>query len=149
MTPPVLDDDQTSHPPHGDRLGMPLAPVSWGELLDKISILELKADRIPDAAAVANVRRELHLLEQVAEPVRATPQLAPLVDQLRQVNRTLWDIEDDIRRKELLGAFDDGFVALARAVYQTNDRRAAIKRRINDLLGSALVEEKHHPVRAE
>lgn len=148
MTPPAPDADQMPQP-HGDRLGMPLVPVSWGELLDKITILELKADRIPDAAAVANVRRELHLLEQVAEPVCATPQLAPLVDQLRQVNRTLWDIEDDIRRKELLGAFDDEFVALARAVYQTNDRRAAIKRRINDLLGSALVEEKHHPVRAE
>ena len=131
-----------------DLHASPLVPVSWGELLDKITMLQIKADHIREPAALANVRRELHLLDQVAERVRGTPGLAPLVAQLRQVNESLWDIEDDIRRKELLGCFDHSFVALARAVYQTNDERAAIKRRINILLGSALVEEKHHPVQA-
>lgn len=134
----------------------PLVPVSWGELLDKITILELKARLIPEGPARANVTRELDALREVAAPALdadenhalpdATPDhLGPLLDALRATNAALWQIEDDIRVKEAQGRFDDRFVALARSVYVTNDERARIKRRINDLLGSALVEEKHHP----
>ena len=139
----------------------PLVPVSWGELLDKITILELKARLIPEGPARANVIRELDTLREVAAPALdadeshddendatpgATPDhLGPLLDALRATNAALWQIEDDIRVKEAQGRFDDQFVALARSVYVTNDERARIKRRINDLLGSALVEEKHHP----
>lgn len=123
----------------------PLVPVSWGELLDKITILEIKAARITAPGALANVRRELSLLREVAAPGLAAPGIAPLVDQLRAVNRTLWQVEDDIRRKEAAAQFDDAFIALARAVYRTNDERSAIKRSINLRLGSALIEEKLHP----
>lgn len=124
---------------------LPLVPVSWGELLDKITILEIKAVRIPDPAAQANVARELALLQEAAAPVRDRPGLAMLVDNLRAVNTALWQIEDDIRLKEAAAAFDADFIGLARAVYRTNDRRAALKRQINALLGSSLVEEKWHP----
>lgn len=122
----------------------PLAPVSWGELLDKITILEIKADRIAGPAARANVDRELALLRQVAAPVLPQPGLAPLLDGLRRVNAALWRIEDDIRAKEAAGDFGAGFIELARAVYLTNDERAALKRQVNALLRSELVEEKYH-----
>ena len=127
-----------------DPRAAPLAPVSWGELLDKITILEIKADRIADPAARANVARELRLLREVAAPVLPQPGLAPLVEGLRRVNRALWDIEDDIRAREAAALFDAGFIQLARSVYLTNDERAALKRRINALLRSDLVEEKCH-----
>ena len=123
----------------------PLAPVSWGELLDKIAILEIKAEKIPDAAARANVARELALLREVAAPVADRPGLAPLRAGLAEVNAALWEIEDAIREKEAAGAFDAAFIALARSVYLTNDRRSALKRQINLLLRSELIEEKHHP----
>ncbi|MCZ0962419.1 DUF6165 family protein [Paracoccus benzoatiresistens] len=122
----------------------PLAPVSWGELLDKITILEIKADRIADPTARANVGRELALLRDIAAPVLPQPGLAPLIEGLRRVNGALWRIEDDIRAKEAAAAFDSGFVELARSVYLTNDERAALKREINALLRSELVEEKYH-----
>ncbi|MBB1496568.1 DUF6165 family protein [Paracoccus sp. MC1862] len=127
-----------------DFRAAPLAPVSWGELLDKITILEIKAKRIADQAARANVGRELALLEQVAAPVMAQPGIAPLLDDLRRVNAALWRIEDDIRAKEAAADFGAGFIELARLVYLTNDERSAIKRRINALLRSELVEEKYH-----
>ncbi|MDO5370785.1 DUF6165 family protein [Paracoccus sp. (in: a-proteobacteria)] len=127
-----------------DFRAAPLAPVSWGELLDKITILELKAERIADPAARANVGRELALLRQVAAPVMAQPGLTPLLDGLRRVNAALWRIEDDIRACETASDFGAGFIELARSVYLTNDERSAIKRRINDLLRSELVEEKFH-----
>lgn len=123
---------------------LPMAPVSWGELIDKITILEIKAERIAEPAAQANVARELALLRDVAAPVGEQPGLAALVDRLRAVNLALWRIEDDIREKEARAEFDDAFVALARSVYLTNDERAAIKRRINAALRSELVEEKFH-----
>ncbi|WP_255440426.1 hypothetical protein [Paracoccus sp. MC1854] len=88
-----------------DFRAAPLAPVSWGELLDKITILEIKAKRIADQAARANVGRELALLEQVAAPVMAQPGLSPLLDDLRRVNAALWRIEDDIRAKEAAADF--------------------------------------------
>ena len=126
-----------------DDPSKPLAPVSWGELFDKISILEIKAARIKAKPARANVRRELEALNAVAAPAKRAG-LARLRQKLRKVNEALWEIEDEIREKEHRQEFDARFVALARSVYQTNDRRSAIKREINDLLGSALVEEKHY-----
>lgn len=118
----------------------PLVPVSWGELLDKITILEIKRDRIGDAAARGNVERELKLLTGIAA---GALERAPL-DRLRAVNAVLWDIEDAIRAEEARGSFGPEFIRLARAVYQRNDERAAIKRELNALLGSELVEEKSY-----
>jgi hypothetical protein len=122
-----------------------LVPVSFGELLDKIAILEIKSERIGDPAKLANIRREL-------EALNATWSVAPAAaidiraqrDALRAVNERLWVIEDDIRLKEKAQAFDAEFIALARAVYFENDERARIKREINLALGSAYVEEKSY-----
>ena len=122
----------------------PLVPVSCGELLDKITILEIKADRIEDAAARANVARELALLREVAAPVLPQPGLAALIEALRSINCALWEIEDAIRARDAAARFDAEFIRLARAVYLTNDERAALKRKINVLLRSVLVEEKSY-----
>ena len=120
-------------------------PVSYGELIDKITILEIKAERIRDAAKVANVRTELDLLDATwaAHPASRTD-IAAERAALRGVNETLWDIEDRIRVKEKAQAFDAEFIELARSVYFRNDERAAIKRTINEKLGSTLVEEKSY-----
>ena len=124
---------------------MILVPVSAGELLDKIAILRIKAARIADPARLANVRRELDALEAVAaREVAPDPALAPLLAELRAVNESLWEIEDAIRARDAAGEFGPAFVAPAQAVYRTNDRRAALKHAINDLTGSALVEEKSY-----
>lgn len=122
-----------------------LIPVSFGELLDKISILQIKSERITDAAKLANVRRELSALEQtwMAHPA-AVKDVARLRAELKAVNERLWVIEDDIRRKEKAQAFDEEFIALARSVYFENDTRARIKKDINLALGSAYVEEKSY-----
>jgi uncharacterized protein DUF6165 len=120
-----------------------LVPISVGELLDKISILELKAAAITDPARRANVLHELAGLEMVRrEQVAPLPELAAIYAELQAVNRLLWDIEDRIREHERGAAFGDEFIALARSVYRENDRRAALKRRINELTGSDIVEEK-------
>lgn len=120
-------------------------PVSWGELLDKITILDIKSDRIDDVAKRANVLRELTALTEVVSRHGALPDgAAGLIDELRAINAALWDIEDGIRDCERDRDFGARFVELARAVYHTNDRRAAAKRRLNDLLGSELVEEKSY-----
>jgi hypothetical protein len=122
-----------------------LAPVSWGELLDKITILEIKDRRIADTAKRANVRRELDALNAEVARHGALPEgAAALMDELRAVNEALWDIEDDIRDCERRQDFGQRFVELARGVYHSNDRRAAVKRRLNDLFGSELVEEKSY-----
>ena len=126
------------------RRPCPLVPISWGELLDKISILEIKRERIGDAAALANVLNELRLLERAAEPVAGAAAIVALRARLKSVNERLWEIEDGIREKEREGDFGEDFVALARSVYQRNDERAAIKREINLLLGSDLIEEKSY-----
>lgn len=120
---------------------MPRVPVSWGELIDKITILEIKTERLTDPTALANVKRELALL---LAALPAIDGLAPLRQELAAINRRLWDIEDAIRAKESKQSFDDEFVALARSVYRTNDERARIKRDINLLLQSPLIEEKHY-----
>lgn len=123
----------------------PSVPVSWGELIDKITILEIKVDRLRTPAARANAMHELALLRSVAaEMAEAPPGLAALRGELAAVNRRLWDSEDDIRRKEASLAFDAGFVELARAIYRSNDERSRIKRAINEMLGSAIIEEKQY-----
>ncbi len=122
-----------------------LVPVSWGELLDKITILEIKAQRIVDADKRGNVERELAALNAVVTAAGTLPDTAqPIIDRLRGVNETLWDIEDEIRDCERAKEFGPRFVELARAVYHTNDKRAAFKRDLNELLGSELVEEKSY-----
>ena len=122
-----------------------LAPVSAGELIDKITILRVKATRIDDAAKEANVRTELALLEETAaRELPPSPELDDLVAQLTQINAALWDIEDGKRDCERRQDFGPDFVALARRVYIDNDRRAAVKRQINTLVGSEIVEEKSY-----
>lgn len=126
-----------------------LVPVSFGELLDKIAILQIKAERITDPAKLGNVRNELSALESVwlAHPAASSDAglgIAELRQQLKAVNERLWDIEDDIRLKEKAQAFDEEFVRLARSVYFENDERARIKKAINLALGSAYVEEKSY-----
>jgi hypothetical protein len=117
--------------------------VSPGELLDKISILEIKARRITDPAKLRNVQFELEMLREARDrDVPLTGELTELTTELRLVNELLWDVEDAIRCCERNGDFGPTFIDLARSVYINNDRRAAIKRQINDLLGSRLVEEK-------
>jgi hypothetical protein len=122
----------------------PLVPVSWGELLDKITILEIKRERIGRPDARANVVRELQLLSVIGRGAIDRTDLQPLLDRLREVNRGLWDIEDAIREEEERGCFGPEFIQLARSIYIRNDERAAIKREINALLGSDLVEEKSY-----
>jgi uncharacterized protein with von Willebrand factor type A (vWA) domain len=119
-------------------------PVSVGELFDKITILKIKAERLSDAGKLENVRRELESLEAVAADLPASPQLDALVEQLQAINAALWDVEDGKRAHEREGRFDAAFIDLARRVYKENDLRAAIKREINLLTGSTLVEEKSH-----
>lgn len=120
-------------------------PVSFGELLDKIAILQIKAERMTDAAKLANVQRELSALEATWAAHPASRQdISALRAALKAVNERLWVIEDDIRDKERAQAFDDGFVQLARSVYFENDERADIKKRINLALGSTYVEEKSY-----
>ncbi len=122
-----------------------LVPISVGELLDKISILEIKAGEIRAAAKRANVMHELALLDEVrAREVPALPELDALYLELQAVNRRLWRIEDDLRAIEKTGQFGERFIELARSVYRENDRRAALKRRINELTGSDIVEEKSY-----
>ena len=122
-----------------------LVPISPGELLDKITILRIKAARIQDAAKLANVKLELALLERTwAESGYAAQEVVVQEHALQEVNERLWDIEDLIRDKEAKQTFDRDFIELARAVYIANDERAAIKKRINVHLGSRLVEEKSY-----
>ncbi|MBO9709472.1 MAG: hypothetical protein J7521_14800 [Caulobacter sp.] len=122
-----------------------LAPISAGELIDKITILRVKAARIGDAAKEANVRRELAQLETLAaNELPDSDALAALTAELTEINAALWDIEDGKRDCERRQDFGEAFVALARRVYMDNDRRAAVKRRINDLVGSDIVEEKSY-----
>ena len=123
---------------------MPTVEVSWGELFDKLTILEIKERRLSLPAAVANVRRELAALRAAVAGVEPAAEIAALKTKLTEVNEKLWEIEDAIRAKEAAGAFDQGFVDLARSVYFNNDKRAELKREINTLLNSAFVEEKQY-----
>ena len=122
-----------------------LVPVSFGELLDKIAILEIKSERMSDPAKLANVRNELEALEKTWHShVASRTNIAALRARLKVVNERLWQIEDDIREQEATQAFGVRFIELARSVYFQNDERAQIKREINQTLGSAYVEEKSY-----
>jgi len=124
-----------------------LAPISVGELIDKITILRIKRERIRAAPAQANVEHELgRLLEIRARASLDLAELAGLEDELFQVNGRLWDVEDELRALERNGNFGERFIELARSVYRLNDRRSVLKRRINAVTGSAVVEEKSYPV---
>lgn len=129
---------------------MPLVPQSWGEIIDKITILQIKSEKLSDPAKLKNVHRELDELVAVRE--RHFPKhegLADLAAQLKKVNESLWWVEDDIRDCERAKDFGPRFIELARAVYVTNDLRGNVKREINELLGSALVEEKSYAAYAD
>jgi len=123
-----------------------MTPVSWGELIDKITILEIKSERIADKGKLANINRELDELSRIRD--EAAPNMPESVKaticRLKEVNEKLWVIEDDIRECERQKDFGAKFVELARAVYFTNDERMRVKREVNDALGSALVEEKSY-----
>lgn len=123
---------------------IPLAPVSWGEVIDKITILEIKVARLPSEEARANAAKELELLREIARPAMARGELFALAAKLKLLNETLWDIEDRIRDHERTQNFDSTFIALARSVYRQNDERGRVKRQINQALESGLVEEKSY-----
>lgn len=122
-----------------------LAPISPGELLDKLAILEIKRERIQDPAKLDNVEHEWRVLTEIWSDAQLEASgLDGLRQELKTINETLWEIEDEIRECEAQKDFSDRFVALARSVYQTNDRRAEVKKKINLALGSRLVEEKSY-----
>lgn len=122
-----------------------MVEVSVGEVIDKITILEIKTQRIADPAKLANVRAELDSLnDTLAVVLTPSADLARLQAELFEINAALWDIEDEIRECEMRGDFGPTFVELARAVYVTNDKRAAVKKQINIALGSRLIEEKSY-----
>ena len=120
-------------------------PVAPGELIDKITILEIKLERIEAEAKLENIKKELDVLSQAYN--RAVPKsekLIKLTVELKKINELLWEIEDEIRGCERTKDFGDTFIKLARAVYVTNDKRMKVKRAINDLLGSQIIEEKSY-----
>jgi len=120
-------------------------PIGPGELIDKITILEIKSERLAARDKLANVRAELAALTRARDAaIAASPALDQLTAALKQVNQALWRIEDEIRDCERAADFGPRFISLARAVYRTNDERAALKRRINDLLDADIVEEKSY-----
>jgi peptidoglycan hydrolase CwlO-like protein len=122
-----------------------LIPISPGELLDKITILQIKAERIADPAKVANVKTELDMLSKVwSETVEVDAEITRLTAELKAVNEVLWQIEDDIRDEERNKRFGERFIELARAVYVTNDERANAKKKVNLHLNSTIVEEKSY-----
>ena len=121
------------------------APIATGELIDKITILQIKMERIPDAAKLVNVSAELALLNQRrAAALPADPAVTVLEARLKAVNERLWELEDEIRECERRQDFGPAFVAAARSIYRTNDQRAAVKREINLATGSGLIEEKSY-----
>ena len=127
------------------RMSDILVPISPGELLDKITILRIKAERIGDAGKRANVQLELGLLEVTWRASGcAAVDLSTDEQALQDVNERLWVVEDRIREKEAAQSFDKEFIELARSVYVSNDERAAIKKRVNLRLGSRIVEEKSY-----
>lgn len=122
-----------------------LVPTSPGELIDKLTILRLKSEKITDTTKLTHVKHEQSVLQKVAdEAIPGSAALEALWGELYEINADLWAIEDDIRACDARGDFGAAFIALARAVYVTNDRRAGVKKQINLLLGSDLVEEKSY-----
>jgi hypothetical protein len=127
------------------KTNSPHVPISWGELIDKITILEIKQEKITTASANLNVSRELQLLRGIVIKNKAlTSAIDSLKNNLSVINQKLWKIEDDIREKESKKQFDQTFIELARSVYFCNDERARLKKEINLVLGSELIEEKSY-----
>jgi hypothetical protein len=123
----------------------PSVPVSWGELIDKITILEIKEQSITNPIAVDNVKNELHKLNDIAAPVLAlAPEVRQLKDALVCINQELWNVEDELRLIEETQQFHEHFIQLARSVYRLNDQRARLKKEINKHLSSELTEEKSY-----
>ena len=123
----------------------PLVPISWGELFDKITILQIKLENLTSKNALNNVGREFKQLQSIL--IKYFPnsiEAKQLEEELKKINQRLWDIEDNIRDKERNRSFDDEFIQLARSVYIVNDERSRIKRKINDIFGSEFVEEKSY-----
>ena len=126
-------------------MNSPQVPISWGELFDKITILQIKLENLTSKNALENVEQELKKLQSIlTQNGPKTMETIQLEGELWQTNQQLWDIEDKIRDKERANSFDDEFIQLARSVYITNDKRSRVKRIINDILGSKLVEEKSY-----
>jgi hypothetical protein len=124
---------------------VPSIPISWGELIDKITILEIKKVRLKEPSAIKNVSHELSLLKSlIPDEVSFNPLIQELKSDLMHTNEILWEIEDQIREKEMNREFDEIFITLARSVYKNNDIRADIKRKINNNLKSSLMEEKSY-----
>ena len=120
-------------------------PIAPGELIDKITILEIKSERITDQLKLEHVRKELAVLTEARDrSIFDGGELSPLVAELKSINESLWQVEDDIRACERDGDFGGHFIELARSVYESNDRRAAVKRLINERLGAEIVEEKSY-----
>ena len=128
-----------------DLSSAPTIQISWGELIDKITILEIKAQRLRSKNSAANVHNELAALMNIAHGALSKGhELASIKKQLKSVNEALWEIEDNIRAKEAAKSFDKEFIELARSVYLNNDKRGDLKRRINVLLNSEFGEEKQY-----
>jgi len=124
---------------------LPMIPVAWGEVFDKLTILQIKVEKLHGETELVNVEYERRAIVKVVGDMQRFPaELIPLVDELKRINEFLWDVEDGKRDCERLKCFDDQFIKLARKVYFGNDKRAAIKRNINKLLGSTIVEEKSY-----
>lgn len=126
------------------KMETPLVPISWGELIDKITILQIKELNIDSINAKVNIKKELKYLLEIAKLDKMPRVIEVLKSELSDVNLKLWEVEDNIRDKELAGQFDKNFIELARSVYKLNDVRAKIKQSINLMLGSELVEEKSY-----
>ena len=126
-------------------LTAPLTPISWGELIDKITILEIKQINITSATALGNVNKELDYLNDILNNnSEIIERISNLKEQLLVINKSLWQVEDDIREKDLKQEFDNTFIELARKVYRLNDQRANLKKSINQVLNSELLEEKSY-----
>lgn len=128
-----------------DTVKPPLVEIAIGELIDKITILQIKSEQIRDPEKLKNILFEIEILgEARRQSVPESPELARLEAELKAVNQQIWDIEDAVRDCERNKRFDDHFIALARSVYKTNDKRAAVKKQINELFNSRIVEEKSY-----
>ena len=128
-----------------NKFQTPLVPISWGELIDKITILEIKEVKITTNNALDNIRKELVFLSDIASNSRGVYDVISLLkNELKEVNLKLWQVEDEIREKEYSKEFDEEFINLARSVYRLNDDRANLKKNINEALFSELKEEKSY-----
>ena len=128
-----------------NKFQTPLVPISWGELIDKITILEIKEVKITSNNALDNIRKELGFLSDIVSNNKGVyDAISLLKNELKEVNLNLWQVEDEIRDKEYSQEFDEQFIRLARSVYRLNDDRANLKKKINETLFSELKEEKSY-----